>query len=228
MSGDESGSAFETVVFEMRAYIQEEGLAPGDVLPPERELAQRFKVARHTLREAIRVLQEKGVLASRRGSGTYIMPGSEAELAAALASCVTTEKDRLFEIFQFREIVEPQIAALAAEMATPEHIAKLNGLIESQDNLSNSGDGGKIDSQFHIALAHTTGNKILADIVEKINEALAPARSTHHISPERRKRSVAGHRVIVDAIESGHADKAREAMTEHVAAIKRTVLKSTS
>ena len=228
MSNSVPGSAFEGVIHKMLTFIESENLAPGDALPSERSLAQRFKVSRHTLREAIRVMQEKGVLRIRRGSGTYVAPISDKDLAAAMSACIPGEKDRLFEIFQFREIVEPQIAALAAEMARPDQIIELESLIEKQAQSTNASEIMEIDSQFHISLAYMTGNRILADIVEKINEALSLARSEHHYSSDRQQKSVSGHRAIVAALRSGSSDKAQSAMKNHIKQISDAVLKTSN
>ncbi len=226
MSQNSELSAFKTVVDKLRRYIETEHLTPGQALPSERALTQRFKVSRHTLREAIRVLQEKGILTVKRGSGTYIADVSDAELAAALSAAVSWEKDSLFEIFQFREIFEPQIAALAATMANPGHIKQLNTILAQQAEATDPALIRELDSQFHTTLAYTTGNRIIADIVDRINEALSPARSDQHHSDERREKSLSGHRNIVSAIEHGSSDKAQSAMAAHIQDIKNAVIKT--
>ena len=110
---------YQEIVTQIKNLIDNGGLQAGDQLPPERKLAEAFNVSRHSVREAIRSLEREQVLQSRPGSGTFVMVGSSQAIVDYLALAVLKEKDRLAEIFQFREMLEPQISALAAENATP-------------------------------------------------------------------------------------------------------------
>ena len=112
----------EQIVDQVQALIEKGRLKHGDQLPPERELASIFKVSRHSVREAIRVLEQKKVLKTRPGSGTFIILENESSVVESLANAILREKNTLSEIFQFRELLEPQIAGLAARNAKKEDI----------------------------------------------------------------------------------------------------------
>lgn len=214
----------EETASKVRLYIEANNYSPGDVLPAERLLAQEFQVSRHTLREALRVLEERGILISKRGSGTYIAPMSHAGLKQLLASCVATERDRLEEIFQFREILEPQVVALAAKMATPSHIDELESLIRQQAEATDIAQMREIDIQFHMALARATGNSILTEMVQGIHNTLGLVRSEHLISRRRQKISLAGHQMLIEAIRQRDPQMAIEAMRDHLQEIKGALL----
>jgi len=105
---EDTAGAFETsqpvyqeAVSKLRAFIENSDLGPGDFLPAERKLSETFLVSRHTLREAIKALQEKGILAVKRGSGNYIASTSVSGLKQQLLDCIQTERDQLADIFQF-------------------------------------------------------------------------------------------------------------------------------
>ena len=108
----------EQIVNQVQVLIEKGRLKHGDQLPPERELASIFKVSRHTVREAIRILEQKKILKSRPGSGTFIILEDESSVVEFMARAIFREKNTLSEIFQFRELLEPQIAGLAAQNAT--------------------------------------------------------------------------------------------------------------
>jgi len=93
----------EQIVNQVQALIEKGRLKYGDRLPPERELATIFKVSRHSLREAIRILEQKKVLKSQPGSGTFIILEDESSVVEFLAKAIHREKNTLSEIFQFRD-----------------------------------------------------------------------------------------------------------------------------
>ena len=144
----------EQIVNQVQALIEKGGLKHGDQLPPERELAGIFKVSRHTVREAIRILEQKNILKSRPGSGTFIILEDESSAVEFLAKAIYREKNTLSEVFQFRELLEPQIAGLAAHNATKKDIAALEDILERQKKeLGNAVVSKKLDEEFHLALA---------------------------------------------------------------------------
>ncbi len=218
-----AAKASDSTLSKVRLFIESNHYSPGDALPPERELAARFNVSRHTLREALRVMEERGILVSKRGSGTFIADFSAAGLRQALANCVSGEVAQLVEIFQFREILEPQVAALAARMSTRSDIEQLDALIAQQVATVDPGQLMEIDVSFHAVIARATGNALLCDLVEKINHALNLARAAHLIDKGRQAISIAGHRAILAAIRNGNEDEARVAMETHIQEIRGAV-----
>ncbi|MBU1150080.1 MAG: GntR family transcriptional regulator, partial [Proteobacteria bacterium] len=113
--------------------IEEGKLKRGDHLPSERELTETFKVSRTTVREAIRTLESMKLLQSRQGNGTYVLASSEEALIQPLAAALFKEKDDIRDIFYIRKIIEPHVAELAAENATPQEIEEMERILRKQE-----------------------------------------------------------------------------------------------
>src|SRR5438093_12277013 len=110
----------------LAGLLQQGRLKPGDRLPSERALAGRLRVSRATIREALRAMQLKGLIVSRHGSGSFIAGGRPEELANALHHLA------LHDMFELRFLIEPSIAALAAERATRPDLVRLNRFFNSR------------------------------------------------------------------------------------------------
>ena len=215
----------EQIVAQIQQLIENGSLKNGDQLPPERRLAEIFQVSRHSVREAIRALEQKGVLKSRPGSGTYVVMDDETLVLAYLANAIQIERHKLSEIFEFRRLLEPQITALAAANASASDIDILSGLYEKQARaVGDPEKTGELDQAFHQALARATGNGVLLDIVERLTDILQETRSEYGQSEARRRLSLTGHRNILDAVAARDAEGARRAMTEHLTAIEKVVV----
>lgn len=215
----------EQIVDQVQALIEKGRLKHGDQLPPERELASIFKVSRHSVREAIRVLEQKKVLKSRPGSGTFVILEDESFVAKSLAKAILREKNTLAEIFQFRELLEPQIAGLAARNASKEDIMVLGNLLEQQQKAQdNSMVSKELDEKFHLALAKATGNSVLMQVEALFGHILLKSRHEHFQSPHRNKLSVKGHKKILKAIKAGDSKAANQLMAGHLQAIRELVI----
>jgi len=217
----------EQIVDQVQALIEKGRLKHGDQLPPERELASIFKVSRHSVREAIRVLEQKKVLKSRPGSGTFIILENESSVVESLANAILREKNTLAEIFQFRELLEPQIAGLAARNASKKDIMVLENLLEQQQKeLGNTLVSKKLDEKFHLALAQATGNSVLMQVEALFGHILLKSRHENFQSPHRNKLSVKGHKKILKAIKDGDSKAANQLMAGHLQAIRELVISS--
>ena len=208
---------YEEIARQIQRLIDEGKLKHGDRLPPERVLAEAFQVSRHSVREAFRTLEEKGILKSRVGSGTYVVLEDDPSVVEFLARAIDEERTKLVEIFQFRRMIEPQIAALAAENRTGAELEELERIIgrqqETADDFSATADQ---DQTFHLTLAKASKNGILLKVVERLNDVLRASRVEITSAPGRLERSVKGHLKILEAIRAGQPDKAASAMEEHL------------
>ena len=216
--------AYEEVIQKIRKLIENDDLGPGDLLPPERQLAEKFKVSRHSLREAIRVLQEQGVLATRQGSGNYIQASSKADLIRALNISTMPTEQKLRDLFQIREIIEPQMARLAAKNATNEDRKQIAEIAQALIEITDFAEGQSLDHDFHETIAAATGNQLLHSILQEINKSMLPSASSQNEKKRRKDVSNAGHTAIVEAIEKHDADAAEAAMREHIAAIRSEII----
>ena len=125
--------AYEDIVDQIRKLIEKGRLRQGDQLPVEKELSETFKVSRLTVREAILSLETMNLVDRRQGNGTYVIASSEEALVGPLAAVLVQEKDSLLDVFAVREIIEPEIARLAAKNARPEQVADLLRIVEAQE-----------------------------------------------------------------------------------------------
>lgn len=215
----------DRIINQIQVLIQDGRLKHGSQLPPERELAKIFQVSRHSLREAIRILEEKKILKTRIGSGTYVTLEDEAFAVDILARAIHREKNTQFEIFQFRELLEPQIAKLAAQNAIKEDICAIEAILkQQQENLDNVMESKALDEQFHLALAKATGNAVLFQVIELLNDILMKSREDHSQNIQRNKLSLEGHQHIFDAIQRKDSKTANDLMVAHLKGIRDLVV----
>ena len=126
MATDESAGAllepvkrsriYEHIVDQIHALIREGRWEPGDQIPPERELAERFRVSRTSVREALRALEMQGMIESRQGGGTFVRSANAEALIPPLTAAILRGQRELPEVLEVRELIEPGIARLAAKV----------------------------------------------------------------------------------------------------------------
>lgn len=214
---------YQEIADQIMGLIQEGKLKHGDRLPPERRLAEIFQVSRHPVREAIRTLEEQQVLASRVGSGTFVVNEHGPSVDDLLTRALYREKDKLAEIFVFRRMIEPQIAAKAALKASPKDLVELEGILQRQRASEDVHQRVELDQAFHMALARATQNSTLLKVVERLNDILSESRVKMSHNPKRMEISLDGHGRILRAVAKGDARAAQAAMESHLRQVEATV-----
>lgn len=208
---------YEEIVAKIKEMIEQGRLKSGDQLPTERELSEVFKVSRSSVREALRTLESQKFLESRQGDGTYIARQPIEMLVTPLASAILTEKDSLMELFEMRRLIEPQLAYLAAERATPEEVAEMESILDRQaDQVSKGETGMDVDKTFHDSLVGATKNTILIRIMDMLMDSLTESRDKYLQGEGRPERSLSRHREILVAIKAGDRKLAARIMREHL------------
>jgi GntR family transcriptional repressor for pyruvate dehydrogenase complex len=216
---------YEEVVGQLRQLIDEGKLKAGDRLPSERELAETFRVSRSSVREAIKTLENEGMVITRPGSGTFITAVNVEAIIPSLASLLSRGKDALIDLFEMRCLVEPSIAALAAERATPADILRLKEICSEQaQQINRNSSAVDSDAAFHLTIGRATHNSALQRLVASIVEILKPIREKSLQTPGRAHKSLASHREILVAIERHDPELARQAMQQHIQAVEENVL----
>ncbi len=212
---------YEEIVQQFHALLRQGALRHGDRLPSERELAEQFKVSRSSVREAIRSLELQGLAVSRRGSGTFInTEGLDATLDLVAAN-LNGRASALQDVFEMRHLMEPHIAALAAQRATGEEVLEMRRILEEQQGQINFGKTGvEADTAFHFALAAATHNSALIKVISAVEDILQMSRDRSLQEPGRPQRSLASHRQILERVESGDKIGARQAMEHHLTAVE--------
>lgn len=205
----------------IRAMILEGRLGPGDRLPSERELSEALSVSRATLREAIQSLVATRVLVTTRGSGTFVGSLDVEDLLEPARFALSLTGGNVGELFELRLMIEPEVAALAAERATDEERAELLHIAEL--TAERAGDSERLlelDESLHLRLAEYARNGIVLT-VHRLTAALAHrSRSVTARLPAVALPTIDHHLEIARAVAAGDAEKARAWMREHLTTIR--------
>lgn len=208
----------EQVALQIAEMIAERRWKPGERLPAEAELCEALGVGRSTLREALKSLAFVGMVRMRAGDGTYVSETPHRLMDRILAKgLLKTEKD-LADVCETRLILETEVAALAAERGTPEHIEALRRLARQGRNvLQASGkDYTKADFDFHLGVANCSENKLLPRLLTDIRGVLAEWIAKSQELPGLRENAQEQHERIFERIEARDPEGAREEMRTHL------------
>jgi GntR family transcriptional repressor for pyruvate dehydrogenase complex len=217
---------YEGVARQLQALIAEGALKPGDMLPPERELAERFGVSRSSLRDAIRSLELAGLLVPKHGEGTMVADVSVDTLVAPIASVLVRKRELIAELLEVRKMLEPGLAARAALNATDEDIARLEDILRRQREKALRGETWTDeDSEFHDAIARASRNSVVLKVLDVLMDLLRETRARALQVEGRAQRSLAGHRRVLEAIRRHDPEAAERAVKQHIQEIENVVLK---
>ncbi|MCZ6906998.1 MAG: FadR/GntR family transcriptional regulator, partial [Deltaproteobacteria bacterium] len=185
---------YEDVVSQIHELIKDGRLKAGDQLPSERELAETFKVSRTSVREALRALETQGLMVTRTGMGTFVADLPTESLVELLAKLLIEAKDALADIFEMRKLIEPQIAALAAERASKRDVERMREILRKQrEQISQGVMAVEADAEFHFSIGQATQNQALQKLVSGLMELLSHSREESLQTPGRSAASLASH-----------------------------------
>ncbi|REE03929.1 FadR family transcriptional regulator [Citricoccus nitrophenolicus] len=205
---------YEQLMERILEYIDEEGLAPGDRLPPERDLAEQFGVSRATLAQALVALEVLGVIDVRHGTGAVLVYRPN---ATTLLRQLSDHRSLLPEIVEARSTVEVKLAALAAERRTDQDLAAIDAAIEVMAGEIEQGDRGVGgDERFHGAITQAAHSGVLAQMMDFLSERIRETRIESLGQPGRPEVSLEAHRAIAKGIRRGDPDEAAQAMQRHI------------
>src|SRR6266571_3430445 len=201
-------------------------LKPGDRLPPERELAERFEASRSSVREAIHTLEMAGLVAIRPGAGggAQVTEPDFDLLANTLRTMLRTGRFELAELYQARLLLEPGVAEIAARVADDEDIALLRAsLEEGRHLLARKAQTAPASYNFHFLLAKAAKSNLLLMLISSLMDLVHKSDQVSGPRPQLSPPIVRAHEAIVDAIERHDADEARRLTTEHLLEIQQRV-----
>ena len=215
---------YEDIVRQVKTLIADGHLKSGDRLPPERDLAESFRVSRTSVREALRSLQSRGLIEIRAGDGAFVRDVSVEALIEPLALVILPYREAVGELFEARRLLEPAIAAMAARRATRDELAEMERILAEQAREVARGRTGMAqDSALHAAIAAAAHNRAIVRIVNALVDLLAQSREESLHTPGRPRRSHQDHRRILGAIRRRDEAGARRAMLDHLAAVEKLV-----
>lgn len=216
--------AYQDVVEQIQEAIIAGTLKPGSQLPAERELKEQFGISRGTLREALRVLEQKGLIEIRTGvaGGSIIREVHSETLSENLGLLIRNRAVSLRDLAEFREGMEGGVAALAAQRASAMDMAQLSELLSTAETHLKQGRSGwdafvRTDEQIHMALARMSGNQLFITVMESIYHNIHTYYENYLPWGEALLlENFTDLQAIVAAVTSGDAEKAREHAQGHV------------
>ena len=198
-------------------------LKVGDQLPSERELAEQFGVSRIAVREAVKALREKGLVEIRPGRGTFITNGTEGVVRHSMGLLMQFgQVGASPNLVEVREIMEPQIAALAATRIDKEQIVAMTQAVGTMNMaLDNVEVFVEADLAFHLALAQATQNPIIPILMNTIIDLLREQRKRIALVEGGLIRGQSHHKKILDAVMRHDPKAARLAMQQHLEQVRK-------
>jgi GntR family transcriptional repressor for pyruvate dehydrogenase complex len=209
---------YEQIVQQIEESILKGEIVEGSQLPAERELAEQFGVSRTAVREAIKALQEKGLVDALPGRGTFVTNGSSNGMRRSLDRMVKGgESHGLAYLVEVREMLEPEIAALAATRADYEDLAAMRQALDAMDTAGPQSEAYiEADLDFHLALAEAAANPIVLSLIDSIVGLLREQRLRISLVDGGQQRGQHYHKSILEAIERRDPQGARAAMQAHL------------
>ena len=203
----------------------------GTMLPPESELMERFGVSRPTLREAFRVLESESLIQVQRGvrGGARVTSPTRQTLARYAGLILEYEGVTLKDVYDARATLETPMVVELAKERNPKVIAELEEILAREASNGNADEAITVRTDFHAAIARLSGNKtlqivseMLHHIIEKANRSLQPTKGAR--ADSARRRSAKTHRMLVEYIKAGDADKAADLWSRHLKQAEEYVL----
>ncbi len=206
---------------QIRSSILSGEFAPGDKLPPERELAEMFGVSRPSVREALNVLASSGLVQSYQGGGTVVMSLVDTTGSNTLSELIRVQQDRALDVIEVRKCMESWTAWYAAERALPEDIRRLEEIINGMErNLDGMLPSEDLDANFHIVVARATHNIVWLHLMQSLFDAMKEFQQSVwravYITNEDHHQLFRHHHSIFEAIRLKDSEAARDSMVAHL------------
>lgn len=222
------GRLYEKIVAQIEKRIVDGELVAGDKLPSERELAIQFGVSRTSVREAMKTLTLKGLIEVTPGRGTFIIDQTSQVLRHSMNLMFQVGKmDANKYLIELREILEPEIAAIAASRATQENLGAMREAVETMDqSMDDINTYVEADLDFHLALAESTHNPLILSLLDSLIGELREQRFRSAKVKGALHRGQPNHKAVLAAIENRDAEGARNIMITHMEQVRKDTEKA--
>jgi DNA-binding FadR family transcriptional regulator len=208
----------------LRAYINDNRLKPGTLLPAEGELAAQLGVSRNSLREGIKALESLGVLESRRGVGIFVKAFSFEPLLDNLAYGLGGALRQIEEVLEIRRTLEVGLIGKTLQMIGEDDIAELRATVERMGKHAERGESFAEDDQlFHRLLFRCQGNETLVRLIEVFWLAFYKASDFVNLDNVDPIATWRDHEAIVDAVEARDLEEARKRLDRHYEGISQVI-----
>lgn len=215
------GRLSEVVADRIESEILVTGLGPGDHLPTEPQLVEQHDVSRTVIREAARILEQRGLVDIRPGRGMIVTHPGTIPIVRQYTLLLRMSPAAFHQLMDVRELVEVQLSGLAAENHTEDD---LEGLALTIDTMAEKRDDFEVllreDLRFHSLVAAASGNELMSLLVDPINECLRASYQVPSEYTDRLEHTIREHQAILDAIRAGDALAAREATRSHLERVR--------
>jgi DNA-binding FadR family transcriptional regulator len=217
---------YEQIAAQIEQRILSGELRQGDRLPTEKELGEQFQASRTAVREAMKTLAQKGLVDMRPGRGTMVINATSQAMhhSLELFMRVGQEGRETIPLVEVREMLEPEIAALAATRATQEQVVAMQQAVQTMDaSLQNAEAYITADNQFHRSLAQATQNVLVLALVDSIVDLLSEQRKQIFAVEGGPERGQVYHKQLLEAIVQRDPAMARQAMRAHLQQVRMDV-----
>ena len=216
---------YHNIFEDLQQRIRQGNWLPGERMPSITQLAGELRASAGSIREALRALQSIGMVTIEHGSGVYVTGKRPAtELSSHFQN---VSKDLVIALAETRWILEPELAALAAERATNEELAQIEGLTQQMEEAYRLGDNfAELDVRFHQQIACSARNPILCQTMQSISDLFLESRKTIILDPSAMLRALRYHALIADMLTQRNASQARLLMQGHMNSMLSEVLAS--
>ena len=212
----------QQIVSRLLDLIQQRHLGPGDRLPAERELAASMGVSRSSLREALRALTVLGVTEMRHGAGTYVSSLEPDLLVRHLSFVLSLSDHASDQLFEARKVVEPAMAALAAERIDDGTLDLLDACVDrARAAIGDAEAFMETDLELHDAIRVAAENAVLGRFMESIRALGLASRLRTGARRAVQEQTVKDHRAIVTALRARDPEAASAAMHRHLENVER-------
>lgn len=215
---------FQDVVDQIQVAILDGQVGAGERLPSERDLCDMFQTSRGTLREALRILEQKSLIEIRLGvnGGAYVKDANAELMAENLAMLIQSQNISLSHLAEFREGIEGSVARLAAQRASAADIKKLNSLLSEAGGFRTLGTGGwddfvRVDEKIHTEIARIAGNPLYSFILHSVHDNIHRYYDKFlSVGTEEMEENYQDLCLMIEAIRDGDPELASSLAIEHV------------
>ncbi len=220
----------QSVVKQIELLILRGVLRPGERLPAERELAERFGVSRPSLREAVSQLQEAGLLVAKPNAGVFVAEVLGSAFSPALTHLFSSTEEAVFDYIDFRRDMEGLAAERAARLGSDTDLAVVDSVFQRMEvahKKRNPSDEAQLDAEFHLAIIEASHNVVMLHMMRSMYELLRGGvfynRQIMFQQKTTRNMLLDQHRAINDALQARDARAARNAVTTHLDYVEKSL-----